>query len=141
MFGYTAKDFISIDDWIDWAHPMSEHRRLARQKWGEYFLRPARQEFPVEPIEVCVVCSNGEERTVIVSGIILPETGWALATFVDITERKRDELRIQDAERPARANEALYKLIIDSSPEMMVLSPLDGGRALRFTRRSGCYRV
>lgn len=127
LFGYSARDFSDIDDWIERAYPNHEDRVLARQTWGEYFLRPDRQEFPVDPLEICVRCRNGETKTVVVSGVILPETGWALATFVDVSERKRNELLLETAERNARGNEALYKIVIDHSPEMLVLSPLNGG--------------
>lgn len=91
LFGYVASDFGSIDDWIDRAYPSQSDQALARRKWGEYFQRPDNKESPVETIEIVVQCKSGELRTMIVSGIILPETGWALATFVDITERKRSE--------------------------------------------------
>ncbi|MGI4828388.1 MAG: sensor domain-containing diguanylate cyclase [Janthinobacterium lividum] len=125
MFGYTAQDFRTINEWIDRAYPNPEDRALAGQKWGEYFMRPDRYEFPVEPIEICVRCKSGEIKTVIVSGVILPETGWALATFVDISERKRNEVLLQVVERQALGNQAIYKLILDHSPEMMILSPLN----------------
>ena len=128
IFGYTARDFETIDDWIDRAYLLVEDRKLARQKWGEYFERPDRHEFPVEPIEICVRCKSGELKTVIVSGVILPDTGWALATFVDISDRKRSEQLLQAAERQVQENQAIYRLLIAHSPEMMVLSPLSGER-------------
>ena len=126
MFGYAATDFATIDDWIDRAYSDVGDRTLARQKWGEYFERPDPYEFTVEPIEICVKCKSGELKTVIVSGVILPNTGWALATFVDISARKRSELLLRAAERQARENESIYRLLIANSPEMMVLSPLSG---------------
>src|SRR5690606_24729117 len=40
-------------------------------------------------------CKDGAVRTTLLGGAILPEAGWALATFVDITDRKRSEERIE----------------------------------------------
>ena len=128
MFGYTAHDFKDIDDWIERAYPESEHRALARQKWGEYFQRPNQHEFTVEPIEICVRSKVGTLKTVIVSGVILPDTGWALATFVDISERKESESRLLAAQRRALENQEIYRTLVDHSPEMLVVSPFDGAR-------------
>ncbi len=50
-------------------------------------------------------------KTVILSGVILREAGWALATFVDISDRKRDELLIQAAVRQANENQLIYRLL------------------------------
>jgi diguanylate cyclase (GGDEF)-like protein/PAS domain S-box-containing protein len=51
-----------------------------------------------------------------------------LATFVDITDRKHDEMIILEAERQAAENQAIYRLLLDHSPEMIVLSPFDSSR-------------
>ena len=126
MFGYTSQDLSTIDDWIERAYPFLADRQLASQKWGEYFERPDRAEFTVEPIEICVRSKSGETKTAIVSGVILPDTGWALATFVDISDRKRSELQLRTAEQQAVANQAIYRTLLDNSPEMMVLFPFNG---------------
>ena len=128
MFGFDASDFTSIDHWIDKLYPFAEDRDLAREKWGQYFARPDPYEFPVDPIEVRVRCSDGSVKAVMVSGIILPETGWALATFVDITERKRQEDLLKEAQARVLENQAVSQLLLDHSPEMIVLSPFDASR-------------
>lgn len=125
MFGYSKADFNTIDHFIEKSYPLQGDRDLARRKWGEYFQRPDLAEFPVEPIEVSLSCQNGELKIVMVSGIILPQTGWALATFVDLTEHKKNELRLSRAQEQASENEALFRLLLEHSPEMIVLSPFD----------------
>ena len=117
LFGYTEKDFTDITDWIDRAYPYPEDRDLARKTWGEYFLHPKRHEVSLEPIEIRVLCKDGEIKNVIVSGVILPETGWALATIVDITEMKRNEADLKAAKRQALENQTIYQTLLDHSPE------------------------
>ena len=77
----------------------------------------------MEPTEIDVRCAAGELKTVIVSGVILPDTGWALATFFDITERKRAEQLLRQAQHKAHENQAIYRTLLQHSPEMMVVSP------------------
>ena len=72
LFGYTEKDFTDITDWIERAYPYPEDRDLARKTWGEYFMHPRPHEISLKPIEIRVLCRNGDLKTVIVSGVILP---------------------------------------------------------------------
>lgn len=127
MFGYTANDFVNINDWIDRAYPCEADRSLAREKWGKHFRGSDPEESPVEPIELSVRCKSGEVKTVIVSGVVLPETGWILATHVDVSQRQRNEVLLQAAPREVLGSQALYRLIIDHSPLMMMISPLSFG--------------
>lgn len=126
MFGYATAEFKNIHDWMDRAYPFAEDRVLISHKWGADFRRVHTRECTLEPVEIRVLCRSGEVKTVIISGVILPETGWVLVTFVDISDRKRNELRIEAAERQVLENQAIYRLLIDHSPDMMVLSPLNG---------------
>ncbi|WP_213804590.1 sensor domain-containing diguanylate cyclase [Granulicella sp. dw_53] len=125
IFGYVMGDFVDIADWIERTYPFVEDRDLAWKSWGAYFSAPDLFEFSIEPMELRILCKNGEIKTILHSGVILPETGWALATFVDITERKRNELFLQAAERAARENKAIYSLLLDHSPDMIIISSFD----------------
>ena len=124
IFGYELADLTNIADWIS-AYPYVEDRETARKGWSAYFVAPNRFEFPVEPMELRIPCKDGTIKTIIHSGVVLPEVGWALATFIDISDRKRDELLLQAAERQARESQAIYRLLLDHSPEMIVLVPFD----------------
>lgn len=126
IFGYILDDIPTISDWIG-CYPLPEDQTRATNRWGAYFDNPTGREFHVEPMEVSVRCKDGAIKTVIVSGVILPQNGWALATFVDITARKRDETLLHKAGRRARESEAIYRLLLDHSPEMIVLSPFGNG--------------
>jgi diguanylate cyclase (GGDEF)-like protein/PAS domain S-box-containing protein len=130
IFGYIPEDFVDLREWIATAYPFAEDRALARETWKSYFAAPDCYEVDIEPIEIRVLCKDGAIKTIIQSGVILPANGWALSVFVDITERKRDELLLRASERQARENKAIYSILIDHSPEMIVLSPF--GQSRRF---------
>ena len=127
-FGYRNEDFTNIAEWIERAYPYAEDRALADTAWGAYFAAPKPLQYAIEPVEIRIQCKDGEIKTVLHSGVILPETGWALATFVDISDRKRNELQLKAAERRAAENEVIYRLLLDHSPEMIILSPFDRSR-------------
>lgn len=95
LFGYRVGDLATLHDWVQQAYPNVEHRDRAVKSWCAYFGTPSLDEFEIEPVEVDVRCSDGTIKTAIHGGMILPEPGWAMATFVDISERKRDELLIR----------------------------------------------
>jgi diguanylate cyclase (GGDEF)-like protein/PAS domain S-box-containing protein len=128
MFGYVPEDFVDLREWVAKGYPFAEDRALARETWKAYFAAPDRFEVDIEPIELRVLCKDGTLKTIIQSGVILPANGWALSAFVDITDRKRAEVLVQAAERQGRENQAIYRLLLDHSPEMIFLSPFDRSR-------------
>ena len=126
LFGYQASELGDILEWVEKVYPFEEDRALVAARWGMMPFSADLTERTIEPCEIRLRCRDGSMRTVIHSGVILPEPGWAVAIFVDITDRKHDELVLQAAERIARENEAVYRLLLDHAPEMIVLSHLDG---------------
>ncbi len=128
LFGYGLGDFASISDWVERAYPYAEDRELVAQTWGRHLANSESKRLEIESIEIRVLCRDGSEKTILNSGILLPEAGWALATFVDITDRKQHELRMEAAERRAAENEAIYRLLLDHSQEMIILAPFDESR-------------
>jgi diguanylate cyclase (GGDEF)-like protein/PAS domain S-box-containing protein len=127
-FGYTLSDFATIPEWNDRAYPFPEDRTVIANTWGVFLADPDHSKVAIEPLEVRIRCKDDTVKTVLLSGVILRETGWALATFVDISDRKRDELLIQAAVRQANENQAIYRLLLDNSSEMIVLSSLEESR-------------
>jgi diguanylate cyclase (GGDEF)-like protein/PAS domain S-box-containing protein len=126
--GYALDDLSHIEDWVSSAYPFAEDVAHISTQWEPYLKRGAAGTIP--PMEVRVRCKNGKVKTFLHSGTILPDPGWVLVTFVDITDRKQNELALRAAERHARENEALYRLLLDNSPEMTVLS--DADRAVQY---------
>lgn len=94
-YGYVVGDFATVQEWVEKAYPLKEHRERAVATWYKFFDNPTTSEFEIEPVEVDILCKNGEIKTAILGGVILPKDGLALATFVDISKRKRDELLIR----------------------------------------------
>jgi diguanylate cyclase (GGDEF)-like protein/PAS domain S-box-containing protein len=128
IFGYTLSDFPTISDWDKTVYPFPEDQLLIANTWASYLADPDFSKVAIEPSEVRIRCKDGTVKTIILSGVILREAGWVLATFVDISDRKRFELLIRDAVRQASENEIIYRLLLDHSPEMIVLSSLDESR-------------
>jgi diguanylate cyclase (GGDEF)-like protein/PAS domain S-box-containing protein len=127
-FGYILSDFATIPEWNERAYPFREDRTAIANTWGVFLADPDHTKVAIEPLEVRVRCKDDTVKTAILSGVILRETGWALATFVDISDRKRDELLIQAAVRQANENQLIYRMLLDNSPEMIVLSSLEESR-------------
>jgi diguanylate cyclase (GGDEF)-like protein/PAS domain S-box-containing protein len=128
IFGYTLSDFEDISEWDRRVYPFPEDQDRIAETWGRRLAAKVPTEVAIEPLEVCIRCLDGSHKTVLLSGVILPEAGWVLATFVDISDRKRDELLIRAAERQAAESQAIYRLLLDHSPEMIVLSAFDESR-------------
>jgi diguanylate cyclase (GGDEF)-like protein/PAS domain S-box-containing protein len=95
LFGYEPAELGTVDEWISNVYPNPEHTAKARSMWLPYFGGNASETVEIPQFEVDVRCKDGSVRTTLLGGAILPEAGWALATFVDITDRKRSEERIE----------------------------------------------
>src|SRR5690606_3238458 len=81
--------------WINSAYPDPVQVTRARNMWLHHFGNMTSDTVEIPQVEVDVRCKDGSVRTTLLGGVILPDTGWALATFVDITDRKRSEERIE----------------------------------------------
>jgi len=95
MFGYVLGDFPTVADWIAKTYVNPQHVERANAMWLHHFglLKNLPAEIP--QVEVDVLCRDGTVKTTLLGGLIVPDMSWAMATFVDITERKEAENRIQ----------------------------------------------
>ena len=89
VFGYTQADVPTLEAWWQRAYPDAAYRRRVRENWEAKMLRTAETHAESEPEEFNVACKDGTVRVVVISNIIIE--GNILATFTDITERKRAE--------------------------------------------------
>lgn len=95
VFGYRVDDFATVQEWVEKAYPNPAHRARTEASWYKYFANPTVEEFEIDPEEVDVKCKDGSTKTAILGGVILPSAGVALASFVDISDRKRAEMLIR----------------------------------------------
>ena len=95
MFGYVLSDHPTVEHWINTTYVKPEHIKRANEMWFPYFQSTSIRPIEIPQVEVDVLCKNGEVKTTLLGGVIMPHEGWGLATFVDITERKEHELQIE----------------------------------------------
>ncbi len=110
VFGYTADDVPTLTEWWPRAYPDAQYRQWVNETWDAAVKRAAEEGRDIEPLEYKVTCKSGEERIIEISGITLGDD--FLATFVDLTERKRAEeaLRQLNAELEQRVAERTKEL-------------------------------
>jgi diguanylate cyclase (GGDEF)-like protein/PAS domain S-box-containing protein len=124
IFGYVVGDLGNVSAWME-KYPIQAERAMASTKWGQYFEAPNDVDFPILPMELSIACKDGTVKTILHNGIILPTVGWALATFIDVSEQKRSNLLLQEAEKRAIQNEAISRTLLEQSQEMVVISYFD----------------
>jgi diguanylate cyclase (GGDEF)-like protein/PAS domain S-box-containing protein len=129
IFGYVVGDLDDISAWLK-KYPIPSERAAASAKWGPHLEAPDGADFPIEPMELSVDCKDGTVKTILHSGVILPAAGWGLATFIDISEPKRNYVLLQEAEKRARHNEAISRTLLEQSQELIVVSYFE--KSLRF---------
>ncbi len=93
MFGYTHDDVPTLNEWWQLAYPDEQYRRWVVETWESAVRRASETNTDIEPIEYNVTCKDGTVRVVVISGITIEDD--FLATFIDITERKRAESALQ----------------------------------------------
>ena len=90
-FGYDESHFETMDAWIEQSYPKMEQQLLAREYWHRLRRADSTGISKVEPLELDVVSANGGIVTVNQRGILLHDIGVGIATFEDVSERKRVE--------------------------------------------------
>ncbi len=96
LFGYTQTEVATLAEWWLRAYPDAEYRAWVVATWNAAVARAAASGSDIEPIEYQVTCKDGSQRSVLISGITIGED--FLATFFDLTERKRAEQVLQEVQ-------------------------------------------
>lgn len=99
VYGYRTEDVPTINQWWERAYPDESYRRQVMESWGAAVAKAAKEGRHIEPIEYKVTCKNGEERIALISGVTLEDS--LLATFIDITGRKKAEESLKNAKTEA----------------------------------------
>ncbi len=100
LFGYTLEDIPSLEAWMGKASPDPAKREELRALWDRAMRRGAGEDPDVPQAEYPVTCKDGRTRTVLIAGMAVGEG--LLASFVDITERKRIEQALAEREEQLR---------------------------------------
>lgn len=95
MFGYDLGDHLTVTDWIRKTYVNPEQMEQAMDMWEPHFETSSIVPIQIDQMEVDVRCKDGSIKTTLLGGVILPNEGWALAIFTDITQRKEQEKVIQ----------------------------------------------
>ncbi len=96
VFGYTINDLPTMKQWWQLAYPDETNRHLSLEKWMAAERTSLKDGKDIEPVEFRVTCKNGTERIVMIGGKYFEDN--ILATFIDVTERKKMEVSLRDSE-------------------------------------------
>ncbi len=113
-FGYPDTEIPSIAEWWQKAYPDKQYRQSVMKHWEAAVKAAAINNTDIEPDVYRVTCKNGNVREMLISGIIIG--GNMLATFIDITERKRAEEEI------SKLNETLELRVLQRTKELAELN-------------------
>lgn len=117
IFGYTAEDIPTIQDWYLRAYPDPEYRNGIISIWESSIEHALKTNTEIPPIETCITCKDGSVRKVSVNSVIVHDT--LMAIFSDLTEHKR-------VEEALRHSENFLSTIIDESPHPMWIADTKG---------------
>ena len=88
IFGYTQAEIPTLDEWRRRAYPPEADRDEISARIAKH-MKTAQMEGFAEPEEITIVDKDGVRRDMLISA--MPLEGGILASFTDITERKRAE--------------------------------------------------
>jgi PAS domain S-box-containing protein len=89
VFEYTPAEVPTLDAWRLRAYPDADYRAWVVQTWNAALLNARKTGGSIGPLESRIHCKDGTVRSMMISGIDVGDD--FLATFFDITERKRAE--------------------------------------------------
>ncbi|MDO9069285.1 MAG: PAS domain S-box protein [Deltaproteobacteria bacterium] len=117
VFGYTHDEIPKLSEWRLHAYPDEKYRQWVIATWIEAVKKASDKGCDIEPVEHNVTCKNGTVRNVIIGGILIGDN--FLATFFDITDRRK-------AEDALRASEEMHRSILRASPDSITITDLSG---------------
>ncbi len=121
-FGYTRDDIPSLDEWWPKAYPDPEYRQHIATAWQRHLDEARNTNTPFSPLEVNVLCKDGQTRTILASAASYNMTmqGTHLVILYDITERTRAEVELRES------HERYSALFKDAQAVMLLVDPSTG---------------
>jgi PAS domain S-box-containing protein len=99
-FGYSADELRSMGDWMERAYPDPAYREQVELRWARTLAESDSNGSLVSGGEFRVRCADGRDLEVLLSGTRLDDL--VVASFVDLSERKRHEQALSKARRRER---------------------------------------
>jgi PAS domain S-box-containing protein len=100
LFGYTLDDIPTQESWREKAYPDPDYRRSVFEHWDAALSGLGGDARAIAQAEYRVTCKDGRTREVLLSAMAIGQG--LLASFVDITDRKRFEMALAEREEQLR---------------------------------------
>jgi len=129
VFGYTLKDVPTLKEWWQLAYPDDNYRCWVVPTWETAVQHSVQEQIDIQPVEYNVTCKDGTVRIVEISGITIEDN--VLATFIDLTDRKKAEQALLENEAQRKVTEAimaerqLFLDMLETLPMMICLMTSD----------------
>ena len=114
VFGYDYADLPTREKWRELAFPDRQYRSWVAETWAAAVDQATKTQQEIGPIECDITCKSGAVRSVLVFGIVANDE--VLATFIDITERRRHEEDMKRTYERRRINDLMNNLIRQEQP-------------------------
>ena len=118
LFGYSLSEVPTLSDWWIRAYPDPAYRASVLERWQAATARAAAAGTDIESGEYQITCRDGTVRDMAVGGMVIGED--VLATFFDITERKR-------AEKAVAESSERFSTVFRNSPVGIVIARVADG--------------
>jgi len=113
-FGYALEDIPTLSEWWPLAYPDANYRQRNIARWEKEIECAMREDRDIIPAICNMTCKNGAVLTVETTGIIMGDS--YLLTFIDITERRRNERLLKASYEQKKKNELFNELIQNKLP-------------------------